>query len=323
MSKLKGKNVLVTGANGFAGSHLCRELLAIGANVKAFVKRGGSLEKIDDIKNDMEIILGDVTDLTSLIKATSDVDYVFHLAAVVPVVEARNVPQNTFEVNIIGTFNVAWSAIRNNVKRMVHVSTCHVYGNQPEELLPLKETTIPKPNDIYASSKYAAEIILRPLINEGYDIVITRAFNHYGPWQTGDFLIPKIISQILAGENPKLGSPYPTRDYSYVKDIVQGYILAAEKGRKGEIYHFCSGKEISVREICEKTIEIAKRELGIKKDIKPVWTEERKLDITRSYGDYSKAKKELGWEPKISLEEGLKMTINWWQKRLGYTYTSF
>lgn len=205
MNWWKNKNVLVTGANGFAGSHLCRELIKSGANVRGFVRRGGSTEKIEDIKSKLEIILGDVTDITTLLRATKDIDIVFHLAAVVPIEEARNVPQNTLEVNVIGTFNTAWAAMKNEVKKMVYVSTCYVYGNQPEHLLPLKEDVVPKPNDIYAASKYAAEIVLRPLINEGFDVTITRAFNHYDPYQTGDFFVPKVITQILKNKNPILG----------------------------------------------------------------------------------------------------------------------
>jgi nucleoside-diphosphate-sugar epimerase len=316
MSFWKGKQVLVTGANGFAGSHLCRELILAGAYVKAFVRRGGSVLNLEDIKDKIEFVLGDVTDLTTTLKATSDVDIIFHLAAVVPVIEARNVPQNTLEVNVIGTFNVAWCGMKNNVKRMVHVSTCHVYGNQPESLLPLKESTIPNPNDIYSASKYAAEIVLKPLINEGFDVVITRAFNHFGPYQTGDFFVPKVITQLLKGQNPVLGNPNTTRDYSYVTDIVRGYMLAAEKGKKGEIYHFCSGKEISMGELCNKILEIAKNEFGINSNLKPIWNSSRSLDIYRSYGDYSKAKKELGWEPEISLEEGIRLTIKWWKSQL-------
>lgn len=311
---LKGKNVLVTGANGFAGSHLCSELVSVGANVRAFVRRGGSTTNLEHIKDKLEIFLGDVTDITTLLKATSDIDIVFHLAAVVPVMEARSVPQNTFEVNTVGTFNVAWTAMKNNIKKMVHVSTCHVYGNQPENLLPLKENIVPSPNDIYSASKYASEIVLKPLINEGFNIVITRAFNHFGPGQTGDFLVPRILTQIFKGQNPLLGSSHPTRDYSYVTDIVRGYVLAADKGEKGEVYHFSSGKEISIGDFSNKIIEIAVKEFDVNPHIKPIWTESRKLDIDRSYGDSSKARKELNWKPEISLEEGIRLTLKWWKE---------
>lgn len=307
-----GKRVLVTGANGFAGSNLCHLLLEDGANVRAFVKRGGILTNLFDIQDKIQIVRGDLTDFTSVFNATKDIDIVFHAGAIVPVTEARNVPSNTFNVNILGTFNVAWAANNNNVKKMVHISTCHVYGNQPENKLPIKEDVIPNPNDVYSASKYSAEIILRPFINQGFDISITRAFNHYGPCQRGDYFVPKVISQVLKGQAPKLGNPNPTRDYSYVRDIVSGYMLVAEFGQSGEIYHFCSGKELKMGDFCNKIIE------ACSSDIKPVWESDsiRKQDISRLYGDYSKAKKEFGWKPTTSLEEGLRLTVDWWKNNL-------
>ncbi|MBI4010643.1 MAG: GDP-mannose 4,6-dehydratase [Candidatus Aenigmarchaeota archaeon] len=304
----KGKSVLVTGANGFTGSNLCRALLEEGANVKAFVKRGGLLLNLNEIKSELSITIGDVTDLTSLIKAMDGVDYVFHSAAVVPVVEAREVPANTLQVNIMGTFNVAWVAMRSNVKRMLHISTCHIYGNQPEDKLPLKEDTTPNPADIYSSSKYAAELVIKPLIAQGFDIVISRAFNKYGPGQRGDFFIPKVVSQVLRGIAPKLGNPNPTRDYSYVMDIVKGYMAIVEKGEKGEMYHLCSGVETRIGDFCNEIIE------ACGSNVKPVWESTRSQDISRSYGDCSKAIKELGWKPKTSLKDGLRLTVEWWKE---------
>ena len=304
----EGKTVLVTGANGFTGSNLCKALLEENADVKAFVKRGGLVFNLNEIKNDVSIINGDVTDMISLINAMGDVDYVFHSAAVVPVVGARDVPSNTMQVNTIGAFNVAWAAMKNNVKRMLHISTCHVYGNQPEDKLPLKEDAVPNPVDIYSSSKFAAEVILKPLIGQGFDVVISRAFNKYGPGQRGDFFVPKVISQVLKGKAPKLGNPNPTRDYSYVMDIVKGYMAIVEKGRKGEVYHLCSGAETRIGDFCDEIIE------ACGSDVKPVWESTRTQDISRSYGDCSKAMKELGWKPETSLKEGLRLTVEWWKE---------
>lgn len=307
MTYWKGRKVLITGANGFAGIHLCCSLLDAGANIRAFVKRGGALKGLEAIKGKVEITLGDVTDMPSLWNAMKDIDIVFNLAAVVPVMEARLTPQQTLNTNMLGAYNVALAAYKSQIQKMVHISTCHVYGNQPEYRLPLKEDTIPLPNDLYASSKYAAEIILRSLVNEGFPIVFTRAFNHYGPWQTGDFLVPRLISQVLQNKTPVLGSPRPTRDYSYAKDIARGYMLAGELGGSGEIYHFCAGKEISVGEICSKILATCES------DVQVIWQEERKLDLVRSYGDCTKARTELGWVPEVSLDEGLKLTVDWWR----------
>ncbi len=304
----EGKIVLVTGANGFTGSNLCKALLEENANVKAFVKRGGLVFNLNEIKNDVSILNGDVTDMTSLINAMEGVDYVFHSAAVVPVVGARDVPANTIQVNTIGAFNVAWAAMKSNAERMLHISTCHVYGNQPEDKLPLKEDAAPNPVDIYSSSKFAAEVILKPLIDQGFDVVISRAFNKYGPGQRGDFFVPKVISQVLKGQAPKLGNPNPTRDYSYVMDIVKGYMTIVEKGKKGEVYHLCSGVETRIGDFCNEIIE------ACGSDVKPVWESMRTQDISRSYGDCSKVMKELGWKPETSLKEGLRLTVEWWKE---------
>lgn len=309
----KNKKVLVTGANGFSGSNICREILKTGAEVKALVRKGGNTSNIDEIKKDIEIFAGDVTDKKSLTEATKNVDIVFNSAALVPVMKAREDPRKTLEINSTGTFNVAWCSMKNGVKRMVHISTCHVYGNQPESLLPLKEDVIPRPNDIYSASKYAAEIFLNPLINEGFDIVTTRAFNHFGPYQIGDFFVPRLLSKILKNEDPVLGSPNSTRDYSYVVDIAKGYIAVAEKGKTGEIYHLSSGKETSIGEFCDKILKVAKEDFNVSPDVKPMWSANRKLDMDRSVGDSSKARKELHWKPEISLEDGIRLTIEWWK----------
>ena len=309
----KGKNVLVTGAHGFTGVHLCESLLEKEANVRAFVRRGGNFFNLFNIIDKIELFKGDLIDITSVMDSMKGIDFVFHGGAIVNVPETRALPGSTFQVNTMGTFNVAWAARRENVKRMLYISTCHVYGNVPEEKIPIKEDVVPNPPDIYSCAKYAGEIVCRSFLSEGFDIVITRAFNKYGPYQKGDFFIPKVLSQVLKGQNPKLGNPKTTRDYSFVKDIIEGYLLAAEKGKIGEIYNFSSGKEISIGDLCDKIIQICE----MKEKVKPIWdVGQRKIDILRFCGDYSKAKRELNWEPKTFLEEGLKITIDWWKKNI-------
>jgi dTDP-glucose 4,6-dehydratase len=313
MNFWKGKNVLVTGAHGFTGTHLCEALLENEANVRAFVRRGGNFSNLFNIIDKLDLFKGDLTDITSVMNSMKGIDYVFHAGAIVNIPEARSLPGNTFQVNTMGTFNVAWAARRENIKRMLYISTCHVYGNVPEDKIPIKEDTVPNPPDIYSCAKYAGEIVCRSFLSEGFDIVITRAFNKYGPYQKGDFFIPKVLSQVLKGQNPKLGNPTPTRDYSFVRDIIKGYLLAAEKGKTGEIYNFSSGKEISIGDLCDKIIQACE----MRGKVKPIWSiGQRKIDIMRFCGDYSKAKKELGWEPKTSLEEGLRITVDWWKKNI-------
>ena len=148
MSFWSGAKVLVTGAHGFTGSHLCRELVRQGARVTAFAKNGGILSNLGDLKKNIDIISGDITDITSLLAAMDGIEYVFNPAALVPVLEARQSPQACLQVNTLGAHNVAYAAMKCGVKRMLHISTCHVYGNQPTEELPLKQTTVPKPVDV-------------------------------------------------------------------------------------------------------------------------------------------------------------------------------
>ncbi len=311
MSFFSGAKVLVTGAHGFTGSHLTRQLHLSGASVRALVKNGSNLTNLEDLSGKIEIFNGDVTDLSGLAKACEGVQYVFHPAAIVPVMDARNNPQRAFEVNSIGTFNVAQASIKAGVKKMLHVSTCHVYGNLPDSELPIKETAVPRAGDLYAASKYAAEIYLRPLIDEGAPIVISRSFAFYGPGQSEQYLIPRIISQIVSGKTPKLGSPRPSRDYTHVVDIVRGYMLLLEKGAPGEIYHLSSGKETTVGEAYRAIAKV------LNYTQEPQWNDStRPQDIMRLFGDSSKARKLTGWKPEISFEDGLRNTIEWWQKRM-------
>lgn len=310
MSFWNGGKVLVTGAHGFTGSHLTRELVRSGAKVRALVKKSADLSNLDDIKEKIEIFTGDVADSEGMVKACGGMDYVFHPAAIVPVMDARNNPQRAFQVNSIGAFNVAWAAVKAGVKKMLHVSTCHVYGNVKE--IPIRETTRPEPGDLYAASKYAAEIYLRPLIEEGAPVVISRAFAKYGPGQGEQYLIPRIITQLLKGERPKLGSPRPSRDYSHIKDIVKGYMVLAEKGKSGEIYHLSSEKETTVETVYKTIAKVIGKE-----NVEPLWNDAmRPQDILRLYGLSTRARQEFGWNPEINFQDGIRETVEWWRKKL-------
>jgi len=186
---------------------------------------------------------------------------------------------------------------------------CHIYGNQPESNLPINEEAPPNPLDIYSATKYAGEILLRQFVNiDGMDVIITRAFNKYGPNQVGDWLFPRTIKKVLTQSKITAGNPDSTRDYSYIEDAIQGYILAMEKGRNGDIFNLGSGKETSVKKIVEKIIRASGRKVSVD------WETYRSVDIHRSFGNCSKAKKVLGWEPKISLDEGIRRTIEWWKQ---------
>ena len=306
---LKGKNILVTGAGGFAGSHLCKALINQGANVRAYVKRGSPLSNLTDIINDIQIMKGDIQDITNLLTAMKDVDYVFHVAAITPVHESRDLPWLSAQVNTVGTFNVVWSAARSGVKKLLYTSTCHVYGNQPDSNLPIKEDTAPNPLDIYSATKYAGEVLMRQFMHtDGIELMITRSFNKYGPKQVGDWLFPRTIKKVLTQDKIKVGNPNSTRDFSFIDDIISGYMLLMEKGKNGDLFNFGSSKETSVKEIVDKIIEASGRNVSVE------WETFRQVDILRSFGDCSKAMKVLGWKPKVSLEEGIRRTVDWWKQ---------
>src|SRR2546427_1942591 len=303
----KGKSVLVTGSSGFAGRNLSRNLSSLGSRVRCFVRSKNDLS-VNEPRT--SLVVGDVQDYQSILDSLKGVDVAFHLAAITLIPETRAKTFNTFATNALGTLNFLMAAKAQNVPKIVYVSTCHVYGKQ--EKLPITEDTAPKPIDIYSASKLSGESLALSFAEiHGMNISISRAFNHYGPYQRPDFLVPSIILRLLRGEKLAMGNPTPTRDFSYVEDIVRGYALLAEKGQSSEIYHFSSGKERSVQEIVETIMKIS----GIKSDVH--WNPEaRRVDIPRSVGDYSKARKELGWTPHVDFEDGMKKTVAWYRSQL-------
>ena len=304
-----GKRVLVTGSTGFAGQNLCRLLSGFGAEVRWFLQSKSDYPT-DDLSSNNKIVVGDVLDYQSLAEGLKNVDVAFHLASITLIPETRAKTFNTFNTNAVGTLNFLMAAKAQEVPKIVYVSTCHVYGKQ--DRMPLTENSVPKPIDIYSASKLAGESLAEGFAEmHGMNISISRAFNHYGPYQRPDFLVPSIILRLLQGEKLSMGNPNPTRDFTYVDDIVRGYALLAEKGRSSEIYHLSSGAERSVREITE-TI---RRYSGVNSEL--TWDPRaRRVDIPRSVGDFSKARKELGWEPRVGFEDGIRKTIDWYRSQV-------
>lgn len=303
----KHKTVLVTGSSGFAGRNLCQLLSQYGSNVRSFVR---SKNDLSTKERSTSLVLGDVQDYQSLLEALKGVEVAFHLAAITLIPETRAKTFNTFTTNAIGTLNFLMAARAQEVSKIVYVSTCHVYGKQNK--FPITEETPPKPIDIYSASKLAGESLALAFAEmHGMNISISRAFNHYGPYQRPDFLIPSIILRLLRGEKLAMGSPSPTRDFAFVDDIVRGYALLAEKGRSSEIYHFSSARERSVREIVETIMKIS----GVRSEV--YWNPDaRRVDIPRSLGDYSKSTRELSWKPRVDFEDGLKKTVAWYRSEL-------
>lgn len=311
MSHWAGRTVLVTAANGFTGSHLCRELLQAGATVRGLVRSGSSLENLEDLRDRMELVTGDVTDFPSVLAACRGVTDVCHAAALVSVVEAQAGPPAAFQVNAIGAYYAARAALQSGATRFLHISTCYVYGNLPDAEFPVKETAVPRPTDVYAVSKFAGEALVRSVAAQGLPVIIARAFSKYGPGQLTKFFIPNVIAQMLQGAEVRLGDPRPTRDFTYITDIARGYRLMLERGRSGEIYHLSDGAERTVGSVCDLIVRLCGGTGRV------VWNHTaRPNDVMRQGGDSTKAHRELGWTPTIDLETGLRRTVEWWRERL-------
>ncbi len=303
----KDKIVLVTGASGFAGGHLCDRLNELGAEVRCFVR---SEKNLGVTGPRLKLVLGDVQDYQSLVEALKDADVGFHLAAVTIIPETRAKVFSTFSTNSLGTLNFLMAARERKVKKLVYVSTCHVYGKQKH--FPITEDAPPHPIDIYSASKLAGESLALSF-GEMYEmnISISRAFNHFGPRQKPDFLVPSIILRLLRGQKLEMGNPSPTRDFMYVDDVVRGYCLLAEKGSPSGIYHFSTGIERTVQQIVETVAKVT----GLETEVK--WNPTaRKVDIARSVGDFSKSKKELGWQPRVGFEKGIEKATRWYHSYL-------
>jgi dTDP-glucose 4,6-dehydratase len=295
----------VTGADGFAGSHLVENLLEAGYDVIAMVRRTPVVNLVPH--RNMRIVTADVMDYPSVQKACLHSDCVFHLAAISGIEETRRNQALSFESNTIGTMNVLNACAENRVRRMLYCSTCHVYGNQ--KVLPLTEDAVPNPNDIYSAGKYSGELLSRALMNmiPHLDVVVSRAFNHYGPRQREAWLLPSLITQAIRGSVIQIGASSPTRDFTYVSDVVDGYRLAVERGKRGQVYQFCSGTERSNEEVINEVVRI----MDWKGEVK--YSNPRSAEMMRSYGAFGKSFSLLGWYPKVGFVDGLRTTVKWWK----------
>ncbi len=292
----KGKSVLVTGARGFIGGYLVDALTGEGALVTA-LSTGSAGDK------NIRWLRGDITEPASLKGACEGIDVVFHLAAISNVVKAIRDPGLTLRTNTVGTMNLLEEARASSVKKVVYVSSAHVYG--APEYLPVDERHRVAPREPYAASKIAAEAIVEAYGNAyGMGSAIIRPFNVFGAGQDESFLIPGIISQALKNKTIKVGNTEPTRDFLYVEDCVQGFLAVGDKG--AGVYNVGSGREVRISEAVEKVRDLIDRGIPIVSD------DDRKraakVEIPRMCADVSKLKG-LGWSVKIGFEDGLARTI--------------
>ena len=309
------KSVLVTGAGGFIGSHLTEHLVELGANVKAFVRYNsrndwGLLELLPKEKLDsVEVIMGDLKDADAVRHAAKNVDIIFHLGSLIAIPYSYLHPRETIETNILGALNVLMAAKENNIEKIIHTSTSEVYGTA--RYVPIDENHPLQGQSPYSASKIGADKIAESFY-KSFDlpVAIIRPFNTYGPRQSARAVIPTIITQALTKEEIFLGSLHPTRDYTYVKDVVEGFIKVAESPKSvGEVINIGSNFEISIGDLANKIISLIGKNAEIITDSARV--RPRDSEVERLWCDNTKAEKLLGWIPTISLEEGLKKTIEW------------
>ena len=309
------KLVLVTGAGGFIGSHLTEYLVDLNANVKAFVRYNsrndwGLLEPLPKEKLDkIEVVMGDLKDADAVRHAANDIDMIFHLGSLIAIPYSYIHPRETIETNILGALNVLTAAKENGIEKLIHTSTSEGYGTA--RYVPIDENHPLQGQSPYSASKIGADKIAESFYC-AFDlpVAIIRPFNTYGPRQSARAVIPTIITQALTKEKIFLGSLHPTRDYTYVEDVVEGFIKVAESPRSvGEVINIGSNFEISIGDLANKIISLLGKNAEIVTDSARVRPQDS--EVERLWCDNTKAKRLLGWEPKTSLDEGLKRTIEW------------
>ena len=306
--------VLVTGADGFIGSHLTEALHNKGYEVRALSQYNsfnnwGWLENVS-CKDDIEIRAGDIRDPYYCEELVSGVDIVFHLAALIAIPYSYTSPQNYIETNVQGTLNICQASIKNKVTRVLHTSTSEVYGTA--KYVPIDENHPLQPQSPYSASKIGADAIGMSFFNSfNLPLTIVRPFNTYGPRQSARAVIPTIITQIANGAKEiNLGDTSPTRDFSFVEDTCSGFIkLATCDASIGEIVNLGSNYEISISDTLDIIKELMKSNVNFVLDEDRIRPENS--EVFRLWCDNSKIQKLTGFKPEVSIEEGLQKTIDW------------
>ena len=312
--------VLVTGAGGFIGSNLVEELIKSGITVKAFIHYNssnswGNLEFLpEDIKKEIEVISGNIQDPFSVNNAVKGQDTVFHLAALIGIPYSYKAPNSYVNTNVIGTLNILQACLDNNIEKIVHTSTSETYGTAI--YTPIDEKHPLKAQSPYSASKIGADKLAESYhLSFGLPIAIIRPFNTFGPRQSARAIIPTIISQILSGSKVVIGSIDPVRDFTFVKDTVNGFIkIATEQKSAGELINIGSGKGISIGELAHKIIQMINPETEIIIDTKRIRPD--KSEVMKLICDNTKAREILNWKPNFSLEDGIKETISYIKNHL-------
>lgn len=307
------QKVLVTGADGFIGSHLTEMLLEQGYKVKAlsYYNSFNDWGWLNNVKHpELEVVTGDVRDPHFCKHITQDVEIIFHLAALIAIPYSYVAPDSYVDTNIKGTLNICQAAKENGVKRVLVTSTSEVYGTA--RYVPIDENHPKQPQSPYSATKIGADAIAMSFYNAfALPVVLVRPFNTYGPRQSARAIVPTIITQIANGKKEiKLGDLTPTRDFNFVKDTCKGFIeLSKCDAAIGQEVNICSNNEISMRDTLNLIARLMNSDVKFIEDqtrIRP-----KNSEVFRLWGDNAKVKSLTGYEPSYSLEEGLKETINW------------
>lgn len=314
----EGTAVLVTGAGGFIGSHLAERLVELGAEVRAMVHYNalGSWGWLDSspLRGRMEVIAGDIADRDSVAGAARGAEVVFHLAALIGIPYSYRAPESYVRTNITGTLNVLEAARASGSTRVVHTSTSEVYGTAIR--VPIDEEHPLQGQSPYSATKIGADKIAESYhLSFGVPVTTVRPFNTFGPRQSARAVIPTIISQVLAGQGVKLGNVDATRDLNFVANTVDGFVRAASvPDAAGQTVNLGSGREISIRDLARLIGERAGLPVRVEQDASRVRPE--RSEVERLLACNRKAHELLGWEPRVSLEEGLDATIGWMRENL-------
>ena len=317
--ELAGKKVLVTGADGFIGSHLVEALISEGCHVKAFClynsfNSWGWIDSLpEEIKNKLEVFTGDIRDAYGVRTAMKDCEVVFHLAALIAIPFSYHSPENYVDANIKGTLNILQAARDFGIEKLLVTSTSEVYGTAI--YVPIDEKHPKQGQSPYSATKIGADSIAESFYRS-FDLPVTivRPFNTYGPRQSARAVIPTIITQLLAGNKEiKLGSLHPTRDLLFVKDTAAGFIAIAKSDHvKGEEINIATQQEISIGDLAG--LLISQINPGAKIFSDDLRLRPEKSEVERLLGSNEKIKKLTGWQPSYSFEQGLSATVEWFRK---------
>ena len=321
---LKNKKIMVTGADGFIGSHLTETLVRQGYDVKAFVMYNsfnswGWLDHAaKEIKEQVEVFSGDIRDPYGVKEAMKGCDVVLHLAALIAIPYSYHSPATYIDTNITGTLNVVQAARELGVEKVVHTSTSEVYGTA--KFVPITEEHPLQGQSPYSASKIGADQIAMSFYNSfTTPVAIIRPFNTYGPRQSARAVIPTIITQIANGQRViKLGSVSPTRDFNYVKDTVNGFIAVADSTKStGQVINIGSNYEITIGDTVKLIAEVMGVDIEIETDEQRLRPE--KSEVERLWAANAKAKQLLNWEPSYGgrdgFKRGIKETVEWFMNR--------